>query len=143
MVRRTTDKKHMDRDELVQLMTCDILNGMSKYRVKLKLQRDQYEDFVTSKFSERKIYYLLEEAYSNCKIPLAEDRQKMRELFISRYEDILEEARDARDRQNAINALKEMGKILGIYEPEKVDVNANVNVDISFGLEDNETELQD
>jgi len=134
MVRRTTDKKHMDRDELVQLMTCDILNGMSKYRVKLKLQRDKYEDFVTSKFSERKIYYLLEEAYNNCKIPLAKDRQKMRELFISRYEDILEEARDARDRQNAINALKEMGKILGIYEPEKVDVTGAINVNIDFGL---------
>ena len=133
----------LDREELVQLIVCDILNGMSRYRVLLKLKRDQYEDFKSSEFSRSKQYDLVQEAYECCKIPLAEDRQKQRELFIARYEDILEECRDARDRQNAIAALKEMGKILGIYEPDKVDVTANVSVDISFGLEDDETELQD
>lgn len=137
------NRPKFDREELVQLIVCDILNGVSRYRVMLKLKRDQYEGFESSKYSRSKQYDLIEEAYNNCKIPLAEDRQKQRELFIARYEDILEECRDSRDRQNAIAALKEMGKILGIYDPEKVDVTANVNVDISFGLEDDETELQD
>ena len=132
------NRPKFDREELVQLIVCDILNGVSRYRVMLKLKRDQYEGFESSKYSRSKQYDLIEEAYNNCKIPLAEDRQKQRELFIARYEDILEECRDSRDRQNAIAALKEMGKILGIYDPEKVDVTANVNVDISFGLEDNE-----
>lgn len=144
IIKQKKARPKFDREELVQLIVCDILNGMSRYRVLLKLKRDQYEDFKSSEFSRSKQYDLVQEAYECCKIPLAEDRQKQRELFIARYEDILEECRDSRDRQNAIAALKEMSRLLGLYEPDKVDVNANVNVDISFGLEDNdETELQD
>ena len=144
IIKQKKARPKFDREELVQLIVCDILNGMSRYRVLLKLKRDQYEDFKSSEFSRSKQYDLVQEAYECCKIPLAEDRQKQRELFIARYEDILEECRDSRDRQNAIAALKEMSRLLGLYEPDKVDVKANVNVDISFGLEDNdETELQD
>lgn len=143
IIKQKKARPKFDREELVQLIVCDILNGMSRYRVLLKLKRDQYEDFKSSEFSRSKQYDLVQEAYECCKIPLAEDRQKQRELFIARYEDILEECRDSRDRQNAISALKEMSRLLGLYEPDKVDVNANVNVDISFGLEDDETELQD
>ena len=143
IIKQKKARPKFDREELVQLIVCDILNGMSRYRVLLKLKRDQYEDFKSSEFSRSKQYDLVQEAYECCKIPLAEDRQKQRELFIARYEDILEECRDSRDRQNAISALKEMSRLLGLYEPDKVDVNANVNVDISFGLEDNdETELK-
>lgn len=131
-----------DREELVQLMVCDILNGMSRYRVQLKLKRDQYEGFESSKYSRSKQYDLIQEAYNNCKPQLEKDRQKQREMFIARYEDILEEARNASDRQNAIAALKEMGKILGVYDPENVNITADLKVDVSFGLED-ETELQD
>lgn len=138
IIKQKKARPKFDREELVQLIVCDILNGMSRYRVLLKLKRDQYEDFKSSEFSRSKQYDLVQEAYECCKIPLAEDRQKQRELFIARYEDILEECRDSRDRQNAIAALKEMSRLLGLYEPDKVDVNANVNVDISFGLEDDE-----
>lgn len=143
--KRNTNKVRpvFDREELVQHIVCDILNGMSRYRVMLKLNRDQYEGFESSKFSRTKKYDLVKEAFEHCKIPLAEDRQKQRELFVARLEDILEEARDAHDRQNAIAAIKEIGKIIGIYEPEKVDVTADVNVEISFGLESDEAELQD
>jgi len=146
MARQDTLKQNkkrpkFDREELVHLIACDILGGVSRNRAMEKLKKDKYDGFESSKYSRSTKYNLIEEAYIQCRPRLEADMQRQRELFIARYEDILEEARDARDRQNAINALKEMGKILGVYEPEKVDVTANVNVDISFGLED-ETELQ-
>lgn len=130
-----TDRKRWDREELVQLMTCDILNGMSPYRVRLKLSRDQYEGFQSSKYCERKIYYLLEDAYKNCRIPLAKEREKMRNLQLARLEDLLEECRDQNDRQSAIATIKEMNKLAGIYEAEKVDVTGTINVNIDFGLD--------
>ena len=129
-----------EREEIVELIVCDLLNGLSRYKILLKLDRDSYEGYNTSVFSRSKKYELVSEAYEKCKIPLAEDRQKQRELFIARYEDILEECRDQRDRQNAIATLKEMGKLLGLYEPEKVDITGNMNVEISFGLETDNNE---
>lgn len=134
-----------DREEIVQLIVMDILNGMSRYRVLLKLERDNYVDtdgnqIISSKWGRSTRYNLIQEAYENCKIPLAEDRQKARDLMMARLEDILEEARDARDRTNAIAAIKEINKIMGLYEAEKLDIKADVNgkVEISFGFDNNE-----
>lgn len=138
---KKTDKKRpkFDREELVQLITIDILQGMSRYRVLLKLDRDQYPDVRSSEFSRSKKYDILQEAYEQCKIPLAENRQKARDLMMARLEDILEEARDQNDRQNAIAAIKEINKLMGIYEPEKQEIKADINekIEISFGLESN------
>lgn len=132
-----------DREELEQLVTNDILNGMSRYRVLLKLERDQYPDAETSKLSRSTRYNIVQAAYEHCKVPLAEDRQKMRELCLARLEDILEEARDQNDRTNAIATIKETAKLLGLYEPDNVNVKADLNVDISFGLEEEEENNDD
>ena len=141
MARQDTIKQNKicakyDREELVQLIVCDILNGVSRYRVLLKLKRDLYPDIETSKFSRSKQYDLIQEAYENCKIPLAKERDKMRNLQLARLEDILEECRDQNDRANAVNVIKEMNKLTGIYEPEKVDVTGDIKVNRSFGIEE-------
>lgn len=123
------------KEELIELLVCDILNGMSRYRVRLKMERDQYPDYTTSTMSRSGIYKYIDEAYELCKVPLGKKRDAMRELQLSRLEDILEEARDSRDRQNAIGAIKEINKLAGLYEPEKVDVTGTINVNIDFGLD--------
>lgn len=123
------------KEELIELIVCDLLNGVSRYRVRLKMERDQYPDFETSTMSRSGIYKYIDEAYDLCKIPLAKERDKMRNLQLARLEDILEECRDARDRQNAIGVIKEINKLTGIYEPEKVDVTGTINVNIDFGLD--------
>ena len=143
IIKQTKTRPKFDREELVQLIYTDIINGVSRYQIMLKLKRDQYEGFESSKFSRSKQYDLIQEAFENCKIELKEQREQQKELMYQRLLDVYQESRDARDRQNAISALKELKKLMGLDDPDKVDVNANVNVDISFGLEDNETELQD
>lgn len=144
IIKQTKVRPKFDREELVQLIYVDLINGVSRYQILLKLKRDQYEGFESSKFSRSKQYDLIQEAYENCKIELKEQKEQQKELMYQRLLDVYQECRDARDRQNAISALKELKKLMGLDDPDKVDVNANVNVDISFGLEDdNETELQD
>ena len=136
IIKQTKTRPKFDREELVQLIYTDIINGVSRYQILLKLKRDQYEDFESSKFSRSKQYDLIQEAFENCKIELKEQREQQKELMYQRLLDVYQESRDARDRQNAISALKELKKLMGLDDPDKVDVNANVNVDISFGLED-------
>lgn len=143
IIKQTKVRPKFDREELVQLIYVDLINGVSRYQILLKLKRDQYEGFESSKFSRSKQYDLIQEAYENCKIELKEQKEQQKELMYQRLLDVYQECRDARDRQNAISALKELKKLMGLDDPDKVDVTANVNVDISFGLEDNETELQD
>lgn len=138
IIKQTKARPKFDREELVQLIYTDIINGVSRYQILLKLKRDQYEDFKSSEFSRSKQYDLIQEAFENCKIELKEQREQQKELMYQRLLDIYQESRDARDRQNAISALKELKKLMGLDDPDKVDVNANVNVEISFGLEDNE-----
>lgn len=136
--------KKFDREELIELVVCDILNGVSRYRIILKMTKDAYEGIKTSSFCRSKMYKLVKDAYDRCKPSIEKDKQKMRELMVARLEDIIEEARDQRDRQNAIKAAQEINKLMGLYEPDKVDITADVNVDINFGLEEeDETQLQD
>lgn len=140
IIKKVKARPKLEREEIVQLLVCDILNGVSRYRCKLKLERDQYPDIKTSELSRSTRMNLLQEAYLKCKPHIEEDMNRRRDMFIARYEDILEECRDQRDRQNAIACLKEMGKILGVYDPIKVDVKGDVNVDITFGLDNEEPE---
>lgn len=139
---RYKNNLNLDKEELVQLIVCDLLNGESQYRVMLKLKRDQYEGFTTSKLSKTSRYNYLNEAYEQCKDPILENRQRMREMAYAQLNDVYAECREHGDRQNAIAARKELNKLAGLYEADKIDIKADVNVDISFGLED-ETELQD
>ena len=133
VIKQTKARPKFDREELVQLIYIDLINGVSRYQIMLKLKRDQYEGFESSKFSRSKQYDLIQEAYENCKIELKEQKEQQKELMYQRLLDVYQ----------AISALKELKKLMGLDDPDKVDVTANVNVDISFGLEDNETELQD
>lgn len=60
------------------------------------------------------------------------DRQVLKESLYASYMDIFNEARVAKDRTSAINCLKELGKLGGAYEAEKVDINLEGNIEIDF-----------
>lgn len=135
MMKQNKERPKFDREELVQLIYIDIINGVSRYQIMLKLKRDQYEGFESSKFSRSKQYDLIQEAFENCKIELKEQKEQQKELMYQRLLDVYQECRDARDRQNAISALKELKKLMGLDDPDKVDVTGDLKVNISFGIE--------
>lgn len=66
-----------------------------------------------------------------------EDRKTLKESLYITYMDLFAEARNAKDRTSAINILKELAKLGGAYEGDKVNLNINGEIDINFNL-DNE-----
>ena len=134
---KNKSKSTYEREDIIEMMVCDILNGVSRFRVMKKLEKNAYEDVETASFSRAKKYSLLQEAYERCTVPLEEEREKLRNLQIARLEDILEECREQRDRANAVNTIKEINKLTGIYPTENVTVSGDgkISVNISFGLE--------
>lgn len=146
--KKSTYKKKqasLDREELIELLWCDLLNGVSRYQLMLKLERDAYvsqdgKRFETSKMNKSTRYDYIAEAYKNCEIELADKRDEQRKLWYERVLSIYNDCTDARDRQNALKALDMLNKMLGLSEPEQIDVNGKIKVNISFGLEDNDEE---
>lgn len=132
-----------EKDELIELMWIDLMSGVSRYQIMLKLERDAYEGFKTSKLSRASKYKYLQLAYGKCEGELQEERAKLRELFYSRFLSVYEEAMENRDRQNAIRALDLACKIAGAYAEEKKDITlrGDIKATINFGIgEDKEDE---
>lgn len=48
--------------------------------------------------------------------------------------DIYKESREDKDRYNAISSLKEINKMTGAYQPQKIDLNVSGEIEIDFDL---------
>ena len=129
-----------EKDELIELMWIDLMSGVSRYQIMLKLERDAYEGFKTSNLSRASKYKYLQLAYGKCEGELQEERAKLRDLFYSRFLSVYEEAMESRDRQNAIRALDLASRIAGVYAEEKKDITlrGDIKATINFGLENKE-----
>lgn len=129
-----------EKDELIELMWIDLMSGVSRYQIMLKLERDAYDGYETSKLSRASKYKYLQLAYGKCEGELQEERAKLRDLFYSRFLSVYEDAMENRDRQNAIRALDLASKIAGVYAEEKKDITlrGDIKATINFGLENKE-----
>lgn len=141
--KKSSDKTRepFDKKALIELIWIDLIQGESRYRIMLKLERDAYEGFTTSNLSRTSKYNYIQEAYNNCAEERAEKLEKQRDLFYERIMNVYNDALENRDRQSALKAL-DMGMKLGkLYPNEEKDINlsGNISASISFGLEeDNE-----
>ena len=134
-----------EKEELIELMFLDLCAGVSRYQIMLKLERDAYEGYKTSHLSRASKYKYLQLAYGKCEGELQEEREKLRNLFYSRFLSVYEEAMENRDRQNAIRALDLASRIAGVYAEEKKDltIRGDIKATINFGLEENKEENED
>lgn len=131
------------REEIIELMWCDMVSGVTRYQIDLKLQNDTYfiegrTEIHTNTLSRSSRYYYMQDVLERCKAELGEKRDAEVALVVSQFKDVYNEARENHDRGNAIAALKELSKLRGYYEPEKVDVSGNISVNVDFGLGDDE-----
>ena len=141
---RTKKREPLDKEALIELIWIDLVNGESRYRIMLKLDRDAYDGFTTSKLSRATKYYYIAEAYKNCEAERREEREKQRDLFFERILSVYNDAIMNRDRQNALKALDMGCKLANLSPKEEKDItlNGNINANISFGL-DKEEEDED
>lgn len=140
IIKKTKDKRTipLEKEELLELIFLDLIQGESRYRIMLKLDRDAYPNHKTSKLSKACKYQYIQEAILNCEAELKETKDKQRNLFYQQILGVFNDAQVANDRQSALKALDMLGKVAGLYAKEEKDVNisGNISATISFGLEE-------
>ena len=140
IIKKTRDKRTipLEKEELLELIFLDLIQGFSRYQIMLKLDRDAYSGHKTSKLSKACKYQYIQEAMLNCEAELKETKDKQRNLFYQQILGVFYDAEQANDRQNALKALDMLGKVAGLYAKEEKDVNisGNISATISFGLEE-------
>lgn len=138
IMKKTKDKKYISlkKEELIELIFLDLINGESRYRIMLKLNRDAYPGHKTSKLSRTSKYNYIQEAMLNCEPELKETRDNQRKLLYQQILGVFNDAQMANDRQSALKALDMLSKVAGLYPKEEKDINlnGNINANISFGL---------
>lgn len=139
IIKKTKDKKMipLEKEELLELIFLDLIQGESRYRIMLKLDRDAYPGHNTSKLSRACKYQYIQEAILNCQYELKENKDKQRDIFYQQILGVFYDAQQANDRQSALKALDLIGKLAGLYAKEEKDVNINgtIKANISFGIE--------
>lgn len=138
IIKKTSDKKKIpiEKEELLELIFLDLIQGYSRYQILLKLDRDAYPGHNTSKLSRACKYNYIQEAILNCQAELKETKDKQRDIFYQQILGVFYDAQQANDRQSALKALDLIGKVAGLYAKEEKDINLNgsINANISFGL---------
>lgn len=139
IIKKTKEKKNIpvEKEELLELIFLDLIQGYSRYQILLKLDRDAYPGHKTSTLSRSCKYNYVQEAILNCQAELQETKEKQRDIFYQQILGVFYDAQQANDRQSALKALDMIGKVAGLYAKEEKDVNltGNINAVISFGLE--------
>lgn len=61
-----------------------------------------------------------------------EERKDLKPILVKSFQDIYNDCRNNNDRYNAISAMRELSKLTGMYEPEKIDLTMDGEIEISF-----------
>lgn len=70
-------------------------------------------------------------------------KEELRNVIYERYLNVYNEAMIANDRTNALNALKEINRMLGLNEPEQYNIKEDKKIIIDFGFGNNDDEEDD
>lgn len=76
---------------------------------------------------------------SDVRVKIREDfkaqHDTLRETQMARLEDLYYESRENNDRFGALNVIKEINKMTGLYEPTKIEAKIEGDITIDFGLD--------
>lgn len=118
----------------------DILAGANQKALVSRIMEDYYE--LGYKLNRDRATEFIARCRKELKEDWLEERKHLQEIQMQRLLDVYSESREALDRMNALNTLKEISKLCGLYPSEKLDVNANIKGDIviDFNLDRDENE---
>lgn len=133
-VKQNTDVK-MRLEEARKMVYVDIINGVPYQTILFNLMNSVY---VGHDYSQSRAYHIIADAYKKIKKDYEGERENARSLLMSRYLDLYNDAKDNNDRQAAKGCLDSIMKLTGANEPEKIDLNSKVDVQIKFGLKEEE-----
>ena len=120
---------------LKYLVKKDLLLGLPNKDIIEKLRTGAYETKDKLQMRRAKNYICL------IRKEIAKDWQaqekELKEMMLTRLLNLYATSLDAQDRANALNSLKEINKVTGLYSTQKMDVNLTGDLNIDFGF-DNE-----
>lgn len=124
-------------DELVELVYCDIANGVSRSVIIDKIMKGAYDN-KPLKARQSAEYY--NRALDRFAVDTDIEAERLRKMFYGRYEALLEEAVKKGDIYNARGILDSMSRIFGI-ERKNPDtaiqiVNNKEGITVNFGFDD-------
>ena len=125
-------------NELMYRMASDIIEGANRETVVRKMKNDEYNmSFKTSEYADNTILRMYKEAHRWLKVEQEGDKDELWNIFYERYLNLYKNSLQANDRTNALATLKEMTRMLGLNEPEKLNIKEDRKIIIDFGFEDN------
>ena len=125
-------------DALVDLVYCDIANGVSRSEIIQKITKGVYDSMEKPLAARTAAYY-----YNAALDRFAEDRnieaEKLRDMFFGRYESLLQEAVKKGDLYNARGILDSMARIFGVEKKDAPQnavqiINNKEGIKVSFGF---------
>ena len=125
-------------NELIYRITSDIIEGANREFVVRKMKNNEYNmSFKTSEYADNTIIKMYKEAHRWLKVEQDGDKDQLRNVFYERYLNLYKNSLQANDRTNALATLKEMTRMLGLNEPDKLNIKEDRRIIIDFGFEDN------
>lgn len=141
--------KQLIKEALLDEIMCDLINGVSRFQIKRKLDEDQYETRTTSEMTYNTKMDLIAECFKRFALETKDERDKARDIMYARVLSVYEDAITVHDRKSALQALKQLTDLQGLLIPEisRDDIMKTIpTIQITFGCpkkEDEEEEVND
>lgn len=131
--------------ELLCKIADDIIVGYTWKDIKKKIETDQYNPFKTSNKTRERQWQYYKEATALLKVEFEEEKKELRNVLYERYLNLYKTCVSRNEMNTALNSLKEIAKLMGLNEADKVDVTSEnkIVIDFSFDNADSEDEPQD
>ena len=124
--------QHNYKQHLLDKLRDELISGQSKYTIISNLRKGAYDWWPDSSDKNDTILYnYLAEAADTCKFETMAARDEAKALHLERYLDQYRKADAANDRSNARAILDSIGKLMGLNEKEKVEIQ-NVSYKIKL-----------
>lgn len=124
--------QHIYKQHLLDKLRDELISGQSRYTIIRNLRNGAYDWWPESgEKCDTVLYNYVAEAADTCKFETMAARDEAKALHLERYLDQYRKADAANDRTNARAILDSIGKLMGLNEKEKVEIE-NVSYKIKL-----------
>lgn len=127
-------KKYNEIEDLINQIACDIVNGVQRSDILIKLQKALYEG-QTKKYTEKTSETIYQFAMRRLKADRENDMANLKDKLYSQYYQLYQEAMELGNTIAAKSVLDSIAKVF-IGENKNVNLNGNLNenIDVSFNF---------
>ena len=114
----------------------DLCIGATQKNLVSKLMNDDYG--IGIKYKDHAARDLIALVRREIREDFEEEKKELKETMVQRLLFLYNESLEIGNHANALNSLKELGKVCGLYEPMNYNVNLNGGLTVDFGFNSDE-----